>query len=61
MMKKKVSYILLLVLFFVFSNVNAKDYLVSPYNLKYLNTNALINSPYGITYNKRDSFVAIVE
>ena len=30
-------------------------------NLKYLNTNALINSPYGITYNKRDSFVAIVE
>ena len=30
-------------------------------NLKYLNTNALINSPYGISYNKRDSFVAIVE
>ncbi|MBF0987329.1 MAG: type II secretion system protein, partial [Clostridiales bacterium] len=30
-------------------------------NLKYLNTNALINSPYGTPYNKRESFVAIVE
>ena len=56
---KKISYILLLVLFFVFSNVNAKDYLVGPYNLNLrkgnsTNTEALITISSGSTVSRID-------
>lgn len=62
MMKKKVSYILLLVLFFVFSNVNAKDYLVSPYNLKLrkansTNTESLLTISSGSTVSRIDEIL----
>ena len=62
MMKKKVSYILLLVLFFIFSNVNAKDYLVSPYNLKLrkansTNTESLLTISSGSTVSRIDEIL----
>ena len=54
---KKISYILLLVLFFVFSNVNAKDYLVNPYNLNLrkesnLSSEVLLTIPSGDTVSR---------
>ena len=59
MMNKKISYILLLVLFFVFSNVDAKDYLVTPHNLRLrkgnsVKTEALITIPAGSTVSRLD-------
>ena len=56
---KKISYILLLVLFFVFSNVNAKDYLVNPYNLNLrkesnLSSEVLLTIPSGDTVSRID-------
>ena len=62
MMKKKISYILLLVLFFIFSNVNAKDYLVSPYILNLRKgpstaTQSIIKIPVGETVNRTDEAV----
>lgn len=61
MMKKK-SYILLLVLFFVFSSVDAKDYLVSPYILNLRKgpstaTQSIIKIPVGETVNRTDEAV----
>lgn len=62
MMKKKISYILLLVLFFVFSSVDAKDYLVSPYILNLRKgpstaTQSIIKIPLGETVNRTDEAV----
>ena len=62
MMKKKISYILLLVLFFVFSSVDAKDYLVSPYILNLRKgpstaTQSIIKIPVGETVNRTDEAV----
>jgi len=62
MMKKKISYILLLVLFFVFSRVDAKDYLVSPYILNLRKgpstaTQSIIKIPVGETVNRTDEAV----
>jgi mannosyl-glycoprotein endo-beta-N-acetylglucosaminidase len=61
-MKKKISYILLLVLFFVFSSVDAKDYLVSPYILNLRKgpstaTQSIIKIPVGETVNRTDEAV----
>ena len=62
MMKKKISYILSLVLFFVFSSVDAKDYLVSPYILNLRKgpstaTQSIIKIPVGETVNRTDEAV----
>ena len=62
MMKKKINYILLLVLFFVFSSVDAKDYLVSPYILNLRKgpstaTQSIIKIPVGETVNRTDEAV----